>query len=490
MNLRIIIRRFLLWLADAFAEENSPATSHNTAFPSDFFAAFVPLEFATDSELSRRARLIVGFGFLGAIFGAAYTVFYFAIGHHWGAAIVIACSCGMTVTPFLLRRTRSVKLCGNLMTAILAFGFIALSAVEGGVRGHAVAWLATVPLCALLLVNRRAALASSAACVAATLCFVLLDEQGVVVPILYPARWHHTVTAVGFLSLPIFMTFLGVIFETGRHRAFRKMEDALGDLSQANQRLLQADREKNQFLGMVTHDLKNPLSVIFGFSKLLAPKVGESLPTESASVNFIVRAAERMMQMIEQLLDVNAIEEGRFPLNLEPCDLSAISDEVVVAFRRVAEEKKIVLHEEQEHDSLWVHADEKAVRQILENLLSNAVKYSPQGSEVFVRLSRSPHGVSWEVRDPGAGLSVKDQAKLFQKFSKLSTRPTAGESSTGLGLSIVKKLSVAMGGDVRCKSAPGEGSTFSFHMPESAPVTFDGDSSPHESEVVGAKNCG
>jgi signal transduction histidine kinase len=319
---------------------------------------------------------------------------------------------------------------------------------------------------------------------------VLLDEQGVVVPILYPARWHHTVTAVGFLSLPIFMTFLGVIFETGRHRAFRKMEDALGDLSQANQRLLQADREKNQFLGMVTHDLKNPLSVIFGFSKLLAPKVGESLPTESASVNFIVRAAERMMQMIEQLLDVNAIEEGRFPLNLEPCDLSAISDEVVVAFRRVAEEKKIVLHEEQEHDSLWVHADEKAVRQILENLLSNAVKYSPQGSEVFVRLSRSPHGVSWEVRDPGAGLSVKDQAKLFQKFSKLSTRPTAGESSTGLGLSIVKKLSVAMGGDVRCKSAPGEGSTFSFHMPESAPVTFDGDSSPHESEVVGAKNCG
>jgi signal transduction histidine kinase len=392
----------------------------------------------------------------------------------------------MTATPFLLRRTRSVKLCGNLMTAILAFGFIALSAVEGGVRGHAVAWLATVPLCALLLVNRRAALASSAACVAATLCFVLLDEQGVVVPILYPARWHHTVTAVGFLSLPIFMTFLGVIFETGRHRAFRKMEDALGDLSRANVRLVQADREKNQFLGMVTHDLKNPLSVIFGFSKLLAPKIGKTIPSESQSVDFILKSAERMMEMIEQLLDINAIEEGSFPLNPELCDLCAISGDVVDAFRRVAEQKKIAVHEDSEHASLWIHADEKAVRQILENLLSNAVKYSPKGGEVFVRLLQNPSGIVWEVQDRGAGLGKEEQAKLFQKFSKLSARPTGGESSTGLGLSIVKKLSIAMGGDVECRSAPGKGSTFSFHIPGSAPPPEAGSPSALESVPAAA----
>jgi len=113
----------------------------------------------------------------------------------------------------------------------------------------------------------------------------------------------------------------------------------------------------------------------------------------------------------------------------------------------------------------WVLADPKAAYRILDNLLSNAIKYSPPGGDVFVRMRNSPDGVVWEVQDQGAGLTAADQAKLFQKFTKLSARPTGGESSTGLGLSIVKMLAMQMQGSVECKSTQGEGATFSVRLP-------------------------
>jgi len=113
----------------------------------------------------------------------------------------------------------------------------------------------------------------------------------------------------------------------------------------------------------------------------------------------------------------------------------------------------------------WVLADSKAAYRILDNLLSNAIKYSPPGGDVFVRMRNSPDGVVWEVQDQGAGLTAADQAKLFQKFTKLSARPTGGESSTGLGLSIVKMLAAQMNGTVECNSTQGEGATFSVRLP-------------------------
>lgn len=109
-----------------------------------------------DPEVGRRAQLATWFGFLGYFFGMLYAAFYFAIGHLWGAAIVTVCSLGFLATPFLMRSLRSVVLGGNLLAALMTSGFTALC-VEGGLRGHAIAWLASVPLCALLLVGKRAA---------------------------------------------------------------------------------------------------------------------------------------------------------------------------------------------------------------------------------------------------------------------------------------------------------------------------------------------
>jgi signal transduction histidine kinase len=114
---------------------------------------------------------------------------------------------------------------------------------------------------------------------------------------------------------------------------------------------------------------------------------------------------------------------------------------------------------------LWARADRAATLQILDNLISNALKYSPPNTTVHIHTLPEQNYVLVKIRDEGPGISEADQRKLFQKFSRLSARPTGGESSTGLGLSIVKRLAEAMGGTIQCHSALGAGATFILRLP-------------------------
>jgi len=425
----------------------------------------VPVGLERNTEPYRRARLISGFGILGFVFGSFYATFYLLIGHPWGALIVAACSFAVAAVPFILRITRSLRLAGNLVTLILLLGFGALCAIEGGVRGHAIGWLAAVPLCAFLLVEGPDAVGWCALSIVATAWFALLDLHGIRLPVIYPAHWHQFVTASGYLGLTLFMSVLGFIFEAGRNRAFDRMESALENLSIANNRLKRVDAEKNDFLAVAAHDLKNPLGIVMGFAELISSGRDHSREIDQEHARYIIQAADRMIALITQLLDINAIEQGRFPLEVAPCDLGLVSSQVASSYSAAASRKSITLYAAGPLTPAQALGDPKAVYQILDNLLSNAIKYSPSGSDIFVRIRKTMDAVVWEVQDQGAGLTDSDQARLFQKFTKLSTRPTAGESSTGLGLSIVKMLAEAMHGAVTCQSRPGEGATFSLRLP-------------------------
>jgi signal transduction histidine kinase len=425
----------------------------------------VPAGLERDTEPYRHARLITGFGVLGFVFGAIYAAFYILIGHVYGAAIIIVCSIAVAFAPLLLRSSGSIRFAGNLLILILLLGFGSLCAIEGGVRGHAIGWLAAAPLCALLLVGNREAAAWCLFSVAVTGFFVALDLRGVRLPLLYPERWHQVVTGAGYLGLTLFMSVLGVIFEGGRRRAFARMERALESVSEVNVRLKKLDAEKNEFLGVAAHDLKNPLSIVTGFAEMIASGRNRQTERDREDARYIIDAANRMIALITQLLDVNAIEQGRFPLDIEPCDLGDISKHVAESYSTAAANKQISLYVAEPLMPAQVLADSKAVYRILDNLLSNAIKYSPPGRDVFVRIRNLPAGAIWEVQDQGAGLTEADHARLFRKFTKLSARPTGGESSTGLGLSIVKMLAEQMKGSVECRSKAGEGATFAVRLP-------------------------
>lgn len=416
-----------------------------------------------DPEQGRQARLIIGFGFLGFCFGLGYAAFYFGIRHFWGAGIVVVCSLAFAAAPFVMRARQELRLAGHLLVGVMLAGFLALCCVEGGLSGHALAWLASVPLCALLLIGKQAAKIWLGLCFLSSGSVVTLALTGVKLPVTYDPAWEPVVSAVGYLGLIVFMCILGLIFETSREQAQAKMREALAQLEASNQQLVHLNNEKNEFLGIAAHDLKNPLTtIILGADVMQA--TGPA-PHHESAIRGIISAGTRMRDLITQLLDANAIEEGRYISQMERCDLAALAAEGAAHNRAAADRKQIELLLELPGE-LPVRADRKAVVQILDNLVSNAVKYSPPQTVVRIRGLREAGQCGVAVADQGPGLSAEDQKKLFGKFVRLSAKPTGGESSNGLGLSIVKKLAEAMQGSVRCESQLGAGATFSVRLPE------------------------
>lgn len=428
----------------------------------EFADSFLFGDCLTNPEPGRRARLISRFGLLGFLFGLLFAVFYLLIGHYWGAGIVAVCSLGFVAAPFLMRATRSLNFAGNLLAAIMTAGFAGLCCVEGGLSGHAIAWLVVVPLCALLLVGKQSAKWWLAICFITAGAIVAGALTGLELPTTIPSRWQMLVSATGYLALILFMFCLGMIFEGGRERAFNKMQEALAKLEASNEQLVNLNNEKNEFLGIAAHDLKNPLtSIILGAEMLRMVNHPERTPKIADT---ILNASTRMRDLITNLLDANAIEEGRFTSNLERCNLGALLEQCVEHNAAAALRKEIAL-EISTPGEAWARADRTATMQILDNFISNAIKYSPYQSTVRLRTAAADGKVAIAIADEGPGLSVEDQQKLFRKFTRLSSKPTGGESSNGLGLSIVKRLAEAMGGSVTCQSTLGDGSTFTVHLP-------------------------
>lgn len=233
----------------------------------------------------------------------------------------------------------------------------------------------------------------------------------------------------------------------------------------ANKRLIQLDREKNEFLGIAAHDLKNPLQTIIGFCQMQADYF-DKLSKEKIlkySQNIEV-SARRMIELINNLLDINAIEQGKIRSHPEFFDLYEQVTKTLSNFEYAAHQKNIQLVLDRK-DSLTVTTDRYMVSQVFENLLSNAIKYSPSGKKIFVDLFSDQQMAGFSIKDEGPGMNEEDKRKMFGKFTRLSARPTGGESSNGLGLSIVKKLTDLIGGNITCESESGAGCCFVVRFP-------------------------
>jgi signal transduction histidine kinase len=238
-------------------------------------------------------------------------------------------------------------------------------------------------------------------------------------------------------------------------------------LTKLNEDLLRLNREKDEFLSIVAHDLKNPLSAIKGYTEEIQEYFAEMPEDEVIElVDRIHLNSHQMFELIKLLLDVSVIESGRINISLKTVNVLPILQLLVNDYTVLAKKKNIIVQFQVSAKQYLAFVDENTFRQILDNLISNAVKYSPHGKNVTVRLSQNDQEVRCEVQDEGPGLSYEDKQKLFGKFSRLTAKPTGGENSTGLGLFIVKKLVNAMNGMVWCESEIGIGATFIAEFPK------------------------
>lgn len=261
-----------------------------------------------------------------------------------------------------------------------------------------------------------------------------------------------------------------------RVRTHLELKHARDTILRYGQELRRLNEEKDEFMGIAAHDLRNPLGAVTGYAEIIVEEAAAVNPGSPASVSRSVAeistcagriqdTSRRMVEMVQNLLDANRIERGEMQLRMTPVDLASSLNAVIEPQRARAEAKQQTLHWQDDAGAVSVLADSGVLTQVFENLVSNAVKYSPPGKPIFVRLKKSAGAIRVEVQDEGPGLSAEDQKKLFGKFARLSAKPTGGEHSTGLGLSIVKKMVEAMNGKVWCESDPGRGATFIVEFP-------------------------
>jgi ligand-binding sensor domain-containing protein/signal transduction histidine kinase len=250
-----------------------------------------------------------------------------------------------------------------------------------------------------------------------------------------------------------------------------ELRDRSEEIERQNRQLVELNKDKNEIMGIVAHDLKNPLSNIMMLAKLLDQESGHLSQAEIQEfAHDIQMGSTRMFELINNLLNVNAIEQGGIKLQPVDFDLYGLVQMLVHDYHPSAEAKHIALHFENcagEDGIVTAFADRNAVTQVLDNVISNAIKYSPHDKNVYVRLlpGRTTGRVCVSVQDEGPGLSDQDKQQLFGKFARLSAQPTGGEHSTGLGLSIVKKLVEALNGQIWCDSELGHGATFTVELP-------------------------
>jgi signal transduction histidine kinase len=243
-------------------------------------------------------------------------------------------------------------------------------------------------------------------------------------------------------------------------------------LTKGNAELARVDAEKNQFLGMVAHDLRNPLTVIQAYSEFLSELQGRVIgPRELQFINSIGRSSELILGLVDDLLDTSKIAAGQLILNKSPTDLNALIEHNLSLNRVLAERRQVRLEYKSTAKFSNVLLDVRKIEQVLNNLVDNAIKVSPPQGTVAVRLSREDDSALLRVTDQGPGIPAEELEVIFQPFRQGHLGMAKEGKSAGLGLAIANSIARGHGGRLWAESMPPNGASFFLLLPASGTST-------------------
>jgi len=259
-----------------------------------------------------------------------------------------------------------------------------------------------------------------------------------------------------------------------------RIQAATADLAEQNTRLQwqsreleKANRLKSEFLASMSHELRTPINALIGYASLMLDRIyGDLTPRQEEGLKRIQGAAQHLLALINDILDLAKIEAGRMPLHLDDVTLGDIMTEISQQIEPMIKKKALTLNIEMPSSSLVLHTDRTKVKQILLNLLSNSVKFTHHGG-IWVTISRDEEDLRFDVRDTGIGIRPTDIDSIWEDFRQVDQSRTREFGGTGLGLSITRKLVDALGGHVFAESTFGKGSTFTVVLPIKSVVRPD-----------------
>jgi signal transduction histidine kinase len=262
--------------------------------------------------------------------------------------------------------------------------------------------------------------------------------------------------AVGIAALAV-SAFISLLLIRRKNGLLKKQNELI---QRQNGKLAQFNAEKNSLISVVSHDLNGPFTSIKMWSQILLSDVSNFTTDQKKALYRIQSSADNGELLIRDMLYIEKEEIKHHTLNLEELDVNAFLDDIVHTYQPQAQQKEIIIHYAPAANPVLFISDRYIISRICENLLSNAIKFTPRGKNVWVNLVDTADAIHIAVEDEGVGIAREDIPYLFSKYRKISSMPTEGEYSTGLGLFIVKRLVEELNGKIVCKSEPGVGSVF------------------------------
>ena len=442
-----------------------------------------------DAPLFYRYRLLLNASVFTSLFSLLYLIVSIVIRFEPGVYLMIFNVAGFLLLPFLMKTRMPIRTIGNLYVATGTLAVVILIGYSGGIESPVFPWLIAPPVLALLTVGKMDAIVWAAVSLACIITFIVHTIPGNPFPVRYQQDTRLFFVLLSSSGVMLIVVTISMIFErntskalaslTRQKKALQESQEQLAvrhqeiveknntlaaqkeELLITSEQLKELNEKKDYLMEVLAHDLKSPLANIQGLIGLINTDHFQTGSVENDVVKLIVDSSRKSQILIDKILNSENLENIVYNLRLETVDVSAIVSAVVDDLREVAARKNI-------HVKLFIDttrrclatADKIYLVQVYENLLNNAIKFSLPGKQVFVSVACNGALVRTEVRDEGPSIARDEMHMLFKKFKKLSNRPTAGESSSGLGLSIVKHYTELLKGRVWCESERGQGASF------------------------------
>jgi signal transduction histidine kinase len=431
------VRRFLIEPPDAIRD---PERRRRARLLSSLLAALILLGIASPFVVPTLAP---------TIYSEDYTVLQDPTLYAIAAGLVLV------TVAYILSRTRHYLVAANITVFAISAAAIAYSVIQPVDTERMLGYLVMDVLLGSMLLSVNGTLVLAVA--------NLLG--GLLIPVLSPE------VALGNLLsgmiYQIIMYTLIMIFAANRQRDLAQIERQTRELAEAVEQAREANRLKSQFLATMSHELRTPLNAIIGFTEVMMMGLtGEVSPQAQHTTQRIHHNSERLLKLIDDLLDISKIEAGRVEVLRQPIEPASLLGDVRLALQPQADEKRLDLITEVDMNlPPQIVGDPQRLEQIILNLGTNAIKFTEQGKVVITlrRFDSDQWGIV--VEDTGIGIPAHAQEFVFEKFRQVDGTSRRAYGGTGLGLAIVKELALLMDGNVRVESEPSIGSTFTVTLP-------------------------
>lgn len=405
---------------------------------------FIHPSYHENSSEFRRARLFVRSCLLTSLFSITYIFSSAYFEFLLGVYLMVFNAMGFLLLPFLAKTRIPIPILGNIYVAIGAIAVVILTYFSGGMWSGTFPWIISIPLLAILVVNRASGIIWGALSFIAMQWFCILAYEGEELPLGYNLEMKTMFFMIVLPGLLLITFTIALVFEGVQRSALKEIVEKNRVLNSqkktiTNQaQLLKKNIDDRDYLiKILAHDLKNPLSNITSLTGLMG--MDERNATDENFIKMIGDSARNAQDLIVRVMEMAKSDGKEVKVDIEELNIGVLINDVLAMLNEIAKKKNISLDLIDQHLDVRVKADRMYLSLIIENLISNAIKFSNNDTLVELKIEKFEKTLHILVQDQGPGINSAEEGQLFKQFAKLSTQPTGGESSSGLGLSLVKR---------------------------------------------------